>query len=385
MMTPRFIPLVLKHITRHRTRSLLTISGVAVAMFLFCVVQAMQSGVEAATQVSAGDTTLVVYRENRYCPFSSRLPQHYQRRIESIPGIASVVPMRILVTNCRASLDVVTFRGVPEDQFVSQYAPGFEIIDGSIEQWQRRSDAALVGESLAVRRGVKVGDRFSAAGITVFVAGIVRSDEPQDRNVAYTHLPFIQEASHRGGTGGVVTQFNVKVDDPNRLETIADAIDTEFANDQEPTATYAEKAFVARAATDVLEIVSFASWLGWGALAAVFALVANAIVLAVQDRVRDHAVLQTLGFSGSLIGQLIVVEGMIIGLLGGIVGAALAFVVVSRGRFSMTMEGLNVEIASDPMIMVIGLVLSVVLGVLAGLVPAWQASRREIASCFRAV
>jgi len=49
------------------------------------------------------------------------------------------------------------------------------------------------------------------------------------------------------------------------------------------------------------------------------------------------------------------------------------------------MEGLNVEIAADPVIILTGLGMSVALGVLAGLVPAWQASRREIAACFRAV
>ncbi|MCZ6837347.1 MAG: ABC transporter permease [Planctomycetota bacterium] len=382
---PRFIPLVVKQVTRHRTRSLLTIAGVAIAMFLFCTVQAMQSGVKAATRVTALDTTLVVYRENRYCPFSSRLPQHYQSRIEAIDGVASAVPMRILVSNCRASLDVVTFRGVPQEQFIEQYAQGFDIMAGSLEDWVRRSDAALVGESLATRRGVKVGDRFSAGGITVYVAGIIGSDEPQDRNVAYTHLSFIQEASKRGGTGGIVTQFNVKVDDPGQLESVADAIDAEFARDQEPTSTYAEKAFVARAASDILEIVNFATWLGWGSLAAVFALVANAIVLAVQDRIRDLAVLQTLGYSSSLIGNLIVAEGALMGLSGGLVGALLAFLVIDQGRFSLTMEGLNVEIASDPMIIVFGIFMSIALGVLAGLVPAWQASRREIASCFRAV
>ena len=384
-MPVRLIPFVLKQVVRHRTRSLLTMAGVAIATFLFCTVQSMQHGVEAATRVTATDTTLVVYRENRYCPFTSRLPQHYRRRIEAVPGVTSVVPVRILVSNCRASLDVVTFRGVPQEQFVAQYAPSLDIIAGSIDEWTRRSDAALVGESLAIRRDTKVGDRFTAGGVTVYVAGIVRSDEPQDQNVAYTHLAFIQESSMRGGTNGVVTQFNVKIDDPARLEDVGAAIDAEFADDQEPTSTYAEKAFVARAASDVLDIVSFAAWLGWGALAAVFALVANAIILAVQDRVRDHAVLQTLGYSGTLIGQLIVVEGMVIGLCGGVVGAAVAFWFVSRGRFSMSMEGLNVEIASDPMIILTGLGMSVGLGVLAGLVPAWQASRREIASCFRAV
>ncbi|MHC4991521.1 MAG: ABC transporter permease, partial [Planctomycetota bacterium] len=260
-----------------------------------------------------------------------------------------------------------------------------EIKAGSLEQWRRRSDAALVGESLATRRGVRVGDRFSAAGITVYVAGIIGSAEPQDRNVAYTHLPFIQEAARKGGTGGLVTQFNVTVDDPARLEAVARAIDAEFATDQEPTSTYAEKAFVARAAADVLEIVRFAGWVGWGALVAVFALVANAIVLAVQDRIRDHAVLQTLGYPGSLVGQLIVAEGAVLGLAGGLLGAVAAFLTVSRGRFSLAMEGMNVEVASDPLIIVIGLVLSVVLGALAGLVPAWQAARREIVACFRAV
>jgi putative ABC transport system permease protein len=385
MIAPRYLPLVLRHVIRHRTRSLLTASGVAVAMFLFCAVQAMQQGVTAATQVTAADTTLVVYRENRYCPFSSRLPQHYERRIGEVPGVVSVVPMRIHVSNCRASLDVVTFRGVPEGPFVNQYAPQFDIIGGSVDEWERRTDAALVGEALAVRRGISVGDRFSAAGLTVYVAGIVRSDEPQDRNVAYTHLSFIQEASRRGGTGGIVTQFNVKVDDPNRLEAVAAAIDAEFADDQEPTSTYAEKAFVARAASDVLEIVRFASWLGWGALAAVFALVANAIVLAVQDRVRDHAVLQTLGYSSGLIGRLIIAEGMVLGVAGGLLGAVAAWIFVSRGRFSLTMEGLNVEIASDPSLVIVGLLLSIALGAGAGLVPAWQASRREIAACFRAV
>ncbi len=47
MLAPKFIPLVIKHIVRHPTRSLLTVAGVAVAMFLFCTVQSMQEGVEA--------------------------------------------------------------------------------------------------------------------------------------------------------------------------------------------------------------------------------------------------------------------------------------------------------------------------------------------------
>ena len=134
-----------------------------------------------------------------------------------------------------------------------------------------------------------------------------------------------------------------------------------------------------------MRIVGFAKWLGWGCLAAVLALVGNAIVLSVQDRIREHAVLQTLGFDGSLIARLIVTEGTIVGLLGGAVGTLAALAVIRWGAFSITAEGLSVPVIASGWVVVIGLALSAALGVLAGLVPAWQASRREITQCFRAV
>ena len=145
------LPLVRKGITRSPARSLLTLGSVAVAMFLFTVVDAMQPGVRRATEVTADDTTLVVYREDRFCPFTSRLPESYQSRIEQLDHVSSAVPVRVIVSNCRASLDVVTFRGVPEQDFVEHWARRFEIVDGSVEQWRRRGNAALVGESLAHR------------------------------------------------------------------------------------------------------------------------------------------------------------------------------------------------------------------------------------------
>jgi putative ABC transport system permease protein len=384
MIAPRFVPLILRQVYRAPMRTGLTISGVAVAMFLFAAVQAMQAGVEAATTQQAGDTTLVVYRKDRYCPYSSQMPQSYEQQMQRIPGVASVVPMKIVVSNCRTSLDVVTFRGVPRDRFFDTMGDEFEVIEGSLADWERRSDAALVGEVLAQRRGFKVGDQFEAAGITAYVAGIIRSDEPQNQNVAYAHLDFLQFASG-SRSGGIVTQFLVKVDDPGQLDTVAGTIDEAFATAQEPTQTSAEKAFVARAAADIIEIVGFMGWLGWGCLFAVLALVGNAIVLSVQDRVREHAVFQTLGYSSNLIARLIVAEGVFVSLAGALVGCGASLVVLAWGGFAMTVESHSVPIAGEPAIFVWGVLIATGLGVLAGAVPAWQASRRDIVSCFRAV
>lgn len=381
----RLAPLVGKAIVRSRTRSLLTVAGVAVAMFLFVSVQAMRTGVGAATARTDGDDTLIVYRENRFCPFTSRLPQWYAGRIARLDGVEHVVPMRILVSNCRASLDVVTFRGVPAGEFERALLPRLHLVGGSLDEWQRRSDAALLGEGLAERRRVRIGDRFTAAGISVYVAGIARSDDAQDRNSAYVHLGFLQEAAQRGGTGGVVTQFQVEVADPARLDAVAQAIDAEFAHEPDPTSTWPEKTFIARAAADLVSLVAFAGWLALGALLAVAALVANAVVLAVHDRVREHAILQTLGYRGGLITALIASEGALLGLLGGGLGAGLAALLIGQGRLSLGNEGVNVEVAVHGATLLQGLLLAALLATLASLVPAWRAGRREIAACFRAL
>ncbi len=382
MKVVRSLPYVVKQVVRHRVRSGLTIAGITIAMFLFTAVQAMNKGVREATEASAGDTTLVVYREDRYCPATSDLPQDYLARIERVEGVVSAIPLKVLVSNCRTSLDVVTFRGVPKEDFLADRGKKLKLIDGSIEDWRSRTDAALLGETLAKRRGLRPGMRFDAAGITAYVAGVIRSEDLQDQNVAYTALEFVQLAGR--DQLGVVTQFNVKVADPSMLEPVADEIDELFRTAQEPTATFTEKAFVGRVADDVIELVGFARWLGLGCLAAVLALVANSIVLGVQSRVSEHAVLQTLGFSGRLVASLIVIEGLILALIGGGIGAAAALAVARLGRFALSVEGTSIPIVADVWLLGAGMGVCGVIGVLAGLAPAWQASRREIAQCFRA-
>lgn len=383
MMIFRFVPLVLKQVIRHRMRTLLTAAGIAVAMFLFTAVSAMQQGVRIATTETAADTTLVVYRKDRFCPATSQLPQDYTGRLERIEGVTSVIPVKVVVTNCRTSLDVVTFRGVPKEDFLAERGDQIEFVSGTPEEWLRRTDASLIGQTLADRRGLTPGMTFDAAGITSYVAGVIRSENAQDQNVAYTALEFVQLAGR--DQLGVVTQFNVKVDDPSKLGSIAEEIDALFATAQEPTSTSTEKAFVGKIADDIIELVGFARWLGLGCLLAVLALIGNAIILSVQSRIAEHAILQTLGYTGRQVAGLIIAEGVVVALIGGLVGAIAAVVVAQWGSFALSVEGQSIPITAGANLIMTGLLVCGTLGVLAGMVPAWQASRREIASCFRSV
>jgi putative ABC transport system permease protein len=379
----RMLPLLLRSALRARTRSALTVLGVALATFVAGLVGAMREGARRATEVDAADRTLIVYRENRFCPFTSRLPQSYQRRLEAVDGVEAAVPVRIVVSSCKAALDVVTFRGIPKDDLAAVLGGRAGLVDGSLEAWRGRADAALVGEALAARRGLGVGDRLHSAGIDVAVLGILGSADPQDRNTAFVSLPFLQEAAERGGTGGLVTRFDVRIEAGAELDAVAAAIDREFAADPDPTSSSAEKAFVARAAGDVLAIVRFAGWLGLGALAAVLALCGNAIALAARDRARDHARMQVLGFRPALVARLVVGEALLLGGIGALLGTALALAAVAGGRLSLAAEGMNVEAVVDPGSTLLVLASAVALAILASLPPALRAARQDPVASLR--
>lgn len=365
---------------RHRICSALTIFGVASGMFLFTTVETLQRSLATATEVTASDTTLVVYRQNRFCPATSRLPEHYADDIRRINGVREVIPVQIVVNNCGASLDVITFRGVP-DGLLKRFAPEIEIISGSEDDWGRRDDGALLGEVFAKRRGLKPGDRFDAAGITITIAGIIRSPFAQDNNVAYVKLPFLQQASRSGL--GVVTQFNVRVNASNDLKPVATKIDELFRSAQEPTDTRPEKAFFAETASELIELIGFTRWLGIGAVIAVAGLVANALLLVVRGRVKENAVLRTLGYPGRAIGLLVLSEGGMLGLAGGVVGVGLATAFLRWQSFTMGNEGQTLAIQPDAVVVAIGVSAALVLGIFASLWPAWQAMSQPIVKNLR--
>lgn len=383
MSAGRTARLSLRMLSRSRLRALLAVTGIAVAVFLLCAERALNAGVRDATESNERETRLIVYRANRFCPFTSRMPERYVDDIADIPGVKSAIPMQIVVSNCRASLDVVVFRGVRAKDAQSALASRLRFTAGSIAEFVSRGDGALVGSALAERRRLKVGDRFASAGVSVTVAGIVESDGPQDRNVCFVQLPFLQ-GSIGGIQGGEVTQFEVEVSDPAQLEQVARAIDERFASESAPTATRAEKAFVARAAEDLVTIARFAGWLGLAALVAVFALVANAIVLSLEGRAREIAVLQSIGFRSRAVAWMIVVEGAALAAGGSVLGAGLAQALLAFGDLGVGAEGVMVEFQPSLPAALAACAAALAVGLVASAIPALAASRRSIVEGLRA-
>jgi putative ABC transport system permease protein len=379
-MMPRFAPYVLKTLWRHRSRTLLTVSGSAVALFVFCFVGAVQEGMTDLRRRQDARGALVVFQANKFCPATSHLPQDYERQIRRIDGVRDVVPIQVFTNNCRASLDVVVFYGLPPEKL--QPFRQFELLEGSWSEFQRHQDAALVGSAVARRRNLHAGDSFSIGGVTVAVAGIFSCDDPAEENYVYTGLDFLQR---RNGPNrvGTVTQFEILRNDGTSSDAISHAVDDMFRSAPVPTATRPKGAFQAKALGDLVQLIRMANYLGYACVGLVLILVATTTVMSVQDRVKEHAVLQTIGFSGCRIFSLVLSESILLSLAGGTLGVAVALTLLKFSSLAVGAEGVMMAFRPSLTLAANAIAVALLSGLLAGILPAWQAARTEIVPALR--
>jgi len=378
----KFAPYVLKTLWRHRTRTALTVGGSAVALFVFCFVGAVQDGLARLTEDPEAGRTLIVFQANRYCPSTSRLPEDYEQEIAKVPGVKDAVPIKVFMNNCRASLDLVVFHGIPPKKLKT--ARELTLTSGSWSEFESRRDAALVGQALAKRRGLSASQKFSIGEVTVTVAGVFTSVRTSEENYLYTHLEFLQRT--RGlNSVGTVTQFEVRLAEGADAQAVCRTIDARFRGGPVQTDTRTKGAFEAGAVGDLVELAGLARYLGWACVGLVLALVATTTVMAVQDRIREHAVLQTLGFSPFRVFGLVLSESLLVSLAGGLLGVGLALGVLAWSKLAVGTEGVTITFHPSAGLALSGLAVTALVGALSGLAPAWQAARAEIVASLRHV
>jgi len=376
----KFLPYLLKTLWRHRARTILTVSGSAVALFVFCFVGSVQQGMDDLQSRQAAKQSLVMFQANKFCPATSHLPQDYERKIKLLDGVREVVPIQVFTNNCRASLDVIVFYGVPPTRL--RPARDFELSSGSWEEFEQHQDAAVVGEAVASRRGLETGDKFSIGDITVQVAGIFKSDDPAEENYIYSHLDFLQRT---GGDDlvGTVTQHEVLLQPGVDANAKADEIDDLFRGAQVETDTRPKGVFQARSLGDLTELIGLSHYLGYACVGLVLALVATTTVMSVQDRIKEHAVLQTLGFTGYRVFRLVLSESVLLSVAGGVLGVTAAMLVLHLSHLSVGAEAVTIAFQPSWSLAATGVAASAIVGLLAGLAPGWHAARTEIVAALR--
>ncbi len=174
--------------------------------------------------------------------------------------------------------------------------------------------------------------------------------------------------------------YIVKIDDASRAQEMGATFDAMFANSSAETKTTTEKGFVEGFAKQVGDIGAIMMAILAAVLFTMMLVAANTMAQSVRERTSEMGVLKTLGFSNGTILALVLGESVLIAAIGGWLGLLVAWLIVQRGDPT---GGMLPIFILPPRDVAVGVVLVVVLGLLAGLLPAMNAMRLKITDALR--
>ncbi|MBM4275009.1 MAG: ABC transporter permease [Deltaproteobacteria bacterium] len=381
------LKLIWRNTLRHPLRAGLTILGMALAILAFALLRTMvdawYAGVDASSPVRLVTRNAV--------SLVSPLPVAYQAKIKALPGVTGVA-------------HAYWFEGIYVDKkhFFPQFAaslPGYldlapELLIPEDQRLAlvRDRQGCLAGRKLAARFGWKVGDVIQLKG-TYFpgdyqlnLRAIYKGRDPAtDETMLFFHWDYLNEQMKKLAPDRAdrVGWFLVQVASPDLAGPVSEQIDAVFKNSLAETLTETEKAFNLGFVAMTEAILLAIQAVSWLVIGVILMVLANTMAMGARERMKEYAVMKAMGFRPRFLSGVILGESMVLAVLGGLLGLALTIpaiwafptaVLQYFGIFQVTLETLA-----------LGLGVSLTVGLLAAVLPAWRAARVGIAEAMTKV
>ena len=189
---------------------------------------------------------------------------------------------------------------------------------------------------------------------------------------------YFEEARQKNK--GQVGWYTVRIANPDNAAQIAAEIDDNFANSPYETKTEAEGAFAAGFAQQIGDIASIVMAVVGAVFFTILLVAGNTMAQSVRERTSELGVLKALGFTNLRVLSLVMMESCLIAILGGFSGLGIAWLIALGG--SPAPEMLPIFFIPQES-MILGAVLAVALGIIAGAIPAFQAMNLKISEALR--
>src|SRR5215813_1437331 len=376
--------LVRKNLFRRKLRAILMIVSILIAFLIFGVLAGVYASFTAGEDRAAADRLVVVNKVN----FTQPLPIAYYNRVRSVAGIRQVTHANWFGGYYQDPKNFLVVMAVEPETYTDIFSRDFDFTPEARQAFIRTRTGAMVGEAMVRKWGWKVGDRVPIAS-NIFsqrngshtwdldIVGIFTGKTPQnDTNLMFFQYNYFDETRSFGKDtiGWLVLQTANSADN----DPIAKTIDAMFVNSSSKTATTTEKAFNKAFAAQFGNIALIVILVVGAAFVTILMIVGNTMALTIRERTREIGVLKTLGFSGGRVLSLVLGESVLLALLGGLPGLALAALATMALRNSLA--NVAPSFAVTPGIALIGLALMVALGLVTGIIPAVNAMRLKIAA-----
>ena len=382
----KIIRLILKNVLRHKLRSLLTILGIAIAVMFFGILRTTVDAWYAGVDASANNRLITRHKVSFIFP----LPYAYREQILRIPGVT-----RVTFANW--------FQGVyiDQSQFFARMAveaetffdcyPEFLVDPAELATFKNERNACIIGEKTAQDYKLKIGDVMPIEGDIYpgkwefVVRGIYKPREPKvDATQMLFHWAYVDERMRQEfpDRAGNVGWYIITISNPNQSAHISQEVDTLFANSRAETKTETEAAFQQSFVSMSGALLTAMNFISYIIIGVILLVLGNTMVMTARERVREYAVLKTIGFTKGHILGLIAGESMAIAMLGGVLGILLTFPAV-KGIEAGIPSGMFPIFAVKPETTILSFLTALFVGVAAAVFPSWRASTMKIVDGLR--
>lgn len=381
----KYAGLILKNLLRNRRRTLLTMISIAVSLFVFSALTSMPTVVNQVLASMATSRRLVVHNK---AGLAYGLPHAYLPKIIAVPHVEAAVAQS-------------WFGGIyheVNDQFpnwaldldgVEKVFPDWGVTAQSWDEFKKARRACMVGRETMSRFHLKLGDQIILRPafpmypqVQLQIVGVLGGKAPP--NVLVFRRDYLEEAVKAlSGYGPFVDSMWVMPDSDSAAPQVRAAIDEQFANSSAETQTETEQAFVAGFLGSYRMILKLAEVFGIIVVITIGLVAANTAAMSIRERRSEIAVMRSIGFPATTILGLLVAESVLIGLGGGVLGCASAFLLLHNVHIAGF--GLLNRIRIPPQVLLESMAVAIVIGALSALFPARAAARRSIAESFRTV
>ena len=378
----------LRSLPQRAATSLVIVIGIAGVVAVLTSVLAMSTGMIKTMNNSGRDDRVIVLRNGSTNETSSAINRDSLRLIMDVPGvkrddagkpILSGEALRLISLHKKedGSQVNVVLRGVGPQ--LPELRPEVRIVEGRM--FNPAVNEVIVGKSAAAQySGVKLGDHVSSRRTTWTVVGIFESGGDSHQSEVMADAETLITSDGRGSFQNVT----VMLDSPASFQKFKDALTSNPALSLD---VWKERDYYEQASKGISRVISFLAYIVGGIMAvgAVFGAL-NTMYAAVATRAREIATLRAIGFRGVPVVTAVMLETMLLALLGGLLGGAIAW--LAFNNFTVSTLGNNFsqvvfQFKVSPPLLWSGLKWALGIGLVGGLFPALRAARLPITTALR--
>jgi ABC-type antimicrobial peptide transport system permease subunit len=362
--------MIFKNLWRRKTRTLLTLLGIAVGVAAVVSLSAFGEGLASGFEktFSSSSADLTVGQKSAMMLFLSAVDESVGDEIQQIPGVEQVSGTVAGVMQLPEAPYFIVLGEDPRGFNMAHY----RLIAGTLpaEHYQ-----IIIGKTTAENFKKKPGDPFILNDLTFRVSGVYETGVGLEDGGAVMRLEDAQRIFNKRRQ---VSYFAVQVRDARRIDDIKQAIETRWED------LAATRSGEATQQEDALNIYRSMGW-----FIGIFAVMVgglgmmNTTLMSVFERTREIGVLRAVGWSRGRVMRMIMGESLLLAALGGLTGIGLG---VGLTLLAQTVPSVASMLSGvfTPELFLQAMVIALLLGTAGGVYPAWRAAQLAPVEAMRA-